>query len=256
MPDLNHRFQAGRMNKDLDERLVPNGEYRDALNVQVATSDNSDVGTLQNILGNLDISSASFVDPVTGNTMDEAVLETYGFYCVGSVVDEKNDKLYWLVSGTGVDFIAEYDYSTKKVHPIVVDTFQANILPGDGGRVLNFDKGFLVTGINIMEETIFWTDNNTEPKRVNIPQIRLGTVDFLTHTVFHVPNPSKNSATPYVAVGDLEEGHITVIRKGPTTAPKLEMKNTKVGDINYDSVSGQVTTTYSHPLSILWDTTT
>ena len=32
MPELNHKFHAGRMNKDLDERLVPNGEYRDALN--------------------------------------------------------------------------------------------------------------------------------------------------------------------------------------------------------------------------------
>ena len=253
MPDLNHRFQAGRMNKDLDERLVPNGEYRDAMNVQVATSDGSDVGTLQNILGNLDISSASFVDPVTGNTMDKAVLDTYGFYCVGSIVDEKNDKLYWLVSGVGVDFIAEYDYTTKKVHPIVVDTFQANILPGDGGRVLNFDKGFLVTGINMMEETIFWTDNNTEPKRVNVPQIRLGTVDFLTHTVFHVPNPDKTSATPYITAGDLQEDHITVIRKGPNIAPKLEMKNTKVGDVDYNSVSGETTTTLLGPLTSLWD---
>ena len=253
MPDLNHRFQAGRMNKDLDERLVPNGEYRDALNVQIGTSDGSDVGTLQNILGNLDISSSSFVDPVTGNTMDEAVLETYGFYCVGSVVDEKNDKLYWLVSGTGVDFIAEYDYNTKKVHPIVVDTFQANVLPGDGGRVLNFDKGFLITGINIMDETIFWTDNNTEPKRVNVPQIRLGTVDFLTHTIFYVTNPDKTSSTPYVAVGDLEEDHITVIRKGPNTAPKLEMKNTVVGDTNYNSVSGETSTTLLGPLTLFWD---
>ena len=253
MPDLNHKFQAGRMNKDLDERLVPNGEYRDALNVQVATSDGSDVGTLQNILGNLDVSSASFIDPVTGNTMDEAVLETYGFYCVGSVVDEKNDKLYWLVSGVGVDFIAEYDYNTKKIHPIVVDTFQANVLPGDGGRVLNFDKGFLITGINIMEETIFWTDNNTEPKRVNVPQIRLGTVDFLTHTIFHVPNPDKTSLTPFVAAGDLEEDHVTVIRKGPNTAPKLEMKNTVVGDTNYNSVSGETSTTLLGPLTLFWD---
>ena len=40
------------MNKDLDERLVPNGEYRDALNLEVATSEGSDVGTLQSILGN------------------------------------------------------------------------------------------------------------------------------------------------------------------------------------------------------------
>ena len=35
MPEIKHTFQGGGMNKDLDERLVPNGQYRDALNVQV-----------------------------------------------------------------------------------------------------------------------------------------------------------------------------------------------------------------------------
>ena len=55
MPELNHRFQVGRMNKDLDERLVPNGEYRDALNAQVSSSDGSDIGALQTIMGNIDL---------------------------------------------------------------------------------------------------------------------------------------------------------------------------------------------------------
>ena len=45
MPELKHNFQTGRMNKDLDERLVPNGEYRDALNIEVSTSEDSDVGS-------------------------------------------------------------------------------------------------------------------------------------------------------------------------------------------------------------------
>ena len=40
------------MNKDLDERLVPNGEYRDALNIQIATSDGSEVGSVQSIPSN------------------------------------------------------------------------------------------------------------------------------------------------------------------------------------------------------------
>ena len=52
MPELKRTFSGGIMNKDLDERLVPNGQYRDALNVQVSTSEGSDVGALQNILGN------------------------------------------------------------------------------------------------------------------------------------------------------------------------------------------------------------
>ena len=39
------------MNLDLDERIIPNGQYKEALNVQVSTSEDSDVGTVQNILG-------------------------------------------------------------------------------------------------------------------------------------------------------------------------------------------------------------
>ena len=52
MPEIKHQFMGGKMNKDNDERLVPNGEYRDAMNIQVATSEDSDVGTAQNVLGN------------------------------------------------------------------------------------------------------------------------------------------------------------------------------------------------------------
>ena len=52
MPELKRNFSAAKMNKDLDERLIPPGQYRDALNVQVATSDGSNVGSLQTLLGN------------------------------------------------------------------------------------------------------------------------------------------------------------------------------------------------------------
>jgi hypothetical protein len=51
MPDIKHYFRSGKMNKDLDERLVPNGEYRDALNIEMSTSDGDDVGTVQNVRG-------------------------------------------------------------------------------------------------------------------------------------------------------------------------------------------------------------
>ena len=40
------------MNKDLDARLVPNGEYRDAQNISVSRSEGSDAGALENLLGN------------------------------------------------------------------------------------------------------------------------------------------------------------------------------------------------------------
>ena len=45
-------FSSGKMNKDLDERLVQKGEYRDALNVKVANSSGSDVGSVENEISN------------------------------------------------------------------------------------------------------------------------------------------------------------------------------------------------------------
>ena len=84
MPEIKHQFTGGKMNKDLDERLVPNGQYRDALNIQVSTSEDSDVGAVQNILGNSLVLGQSFIG-------DDAV-------CIGSIADEKNDKLYYFVS--------------------------------------------------------------------------------------------------------------------------------------------------------------
>ena len=53
MPEIKNTFLKGRMNKDLDERLIANGEYRDASNIQVSSTEASDAGTVQNILGNI-----------------------------------------------------------------------------------------------------------------------------------------------------------------------------------------------------------
>ena len=85
MPEIKHNFTGGKMNKDVDERLVPKGEYRDAMNIQVSTSEGSDVGTVQNILGN------SLVQT-------QALLDYNDHECIGSVSDEKNDAFYWLVA--------------------------------------------------------------------------------------------------------------------------------------------------------------
>ena len=52
MPEIKHNFTSGKMNKDLDERLVPNGEYVHAENIQVSTSEGSNLGSVQNLLSN------------------------------------------------------------------------------------------------------------------------------------------------------------------------------------------------------------
>ena len=52
MAKVVNTFVKGKLNKDLDARLVPNGEYRDARNVQISKYEGPDVGELENVLGN------------------------------------------------------------------------------------------------------------------------------------------------------------------------------------------------------------
>ena len=78
MPEIKHTFLGGKMNKDLDERLIPKDGYIDAMNIQVSTSEDSDVGTAQNILGNIEIE----LDGI--NLPDHAVT-------IASISDEKNE---------------------------------------------------------------------------------------------------------------------------------------------------------------------
>ena len=44
MANLTRNFTAGVMNKMVDERLIPNGQYIDALNVRMGSTENAEVG--------------------------------------------------------------------------------------------------------------------------------------------------------------------------------------------------------------------
>ena len=81
MAKLQHTFIQGKMNKDLDERLIPEGEYRDALNIQLASTDGNDAGAIQNIIGNRQISFLNLSNP----------------RLIGSVVDNASNLIYWFV---------------------------------------------------------------------------------------------------------------------------------------------------------------
>ena len=52
MAESKNTFLKSKMNKDLDNRLMPPGEYRDAQNISISRSEDSDVGASENVLGN------------------------------------------------------------------------------------------------------------------------------------------------------------------------------------------------------------
>ena len=204
MPEIKNTFRGGKMNKDLNERLVPKGEYRDALNIQVNTSDGSDVGTVQNILSNekiFELSQSAVTNPT----------------CVGAVVDSENNKFYWFVKGDDKDLIIEY--SDQQTRLIVVDVNK---------DVLKF-TGEIITGINILDGMLFWTDNNSEPKKINIENCALGlnkNNPYITQTKLHnfFQDTVLGLNSPYTDSNvDLLEEHITVIKRAPYNPPAIEL---------------------------------
>ena len=206
MPKLAHNFVQGKMNKDLDERLVPNGQYRDALNIQVSSSEGSDVGAVENILGNTKQNKKS----ASVNWADNFGLTSAK--CIGSIKDSQNNKVYWFVNSADVDTILEYDETTGFIAPILVDT----------GSVLNFNTSNFITGINIFEGKLAWTDNLNEPCKIEIATFKAGSTQSGTSINTHTQVYSRN----FVA------SDITVIRKSPKTAPAVEVDSTLVAVTN------------------------
>jgi len=201
MPEIKNQFTGGKMNKDLDERLVPKGEYRDAMNIQVSTSEGSDVGTIQNILGNKEIGfQDGFVLPA-------------GSITVGCIADEKNDTLYYLVWSDSVNYIISYTKNNPYGLPVFVDY----------NNVLEFQNNTYITGINIIDNMLLWTDNKTEPKKINIIRCKAGTTNFTQHTRLINNTQLVNLATAI----DIETKHITVIKKAPKTSLKLKLNTSR-----------------------------
>ena len=145
---LTNTFTKGIMNKDLDERLVPNGQYRDGQNIGVSTSEESSVGSIENILGNTEVGS--------GYTF------TVNAVTIGAYADDARETIYWLVADTDFDYVMSYNSNTNVSTVLLKDT---------KNRVLKFNKEFIVTGISLIGDLLFWTDNLNAPRKLNIKKI-------------------------------------------------------------------------------------
>ena len=80
MPEAKNTFIQSKMNKDMDGRIIPNGQFRDGENVQISKSEGDDVGALEVVLGN---------SLVTDFGLDIPNLEAIGKY-----FDDATDNVY------------------------------------------------------------------------------------------------------------------------------------------------------------------
>ena len=122
MAEVKRTAHKGKMNRDLDDRLVPDGEYRLGVNVNIGRSDGSDVGAVENLQGNTLQDVAN--DPLLQNSE-----------VIGQVKDPNSDKIYYFTTSdsidangleNGVDQIREFDAATGNIKTILTDTKAPN----------------------------------------------------------------------------------------------------------------------------------
>ena len=155
MANTSTNFILGKMNKSVDERLVPPGEYIDALNVRLGSTENTEIGAVENSKGNSILTNVQF-----SNAPLSSSARTIGVY-----EDGINETIYWFVhdedntnSPTGkVDLILSYNTNVGSLTYHVIST-----------SVLNFDKKYLITGVNKIEDLLFFTDNINPPRVINV----------------------------------------------------------------------------------------
>jgi len=166
MADLQRTFLAGRMNKDLDERLIPDGEYRDAVNITIDTSEGSSIGAVQNAFGNTQLNIPQSILASMGVTISND-LST-----IGAVTYEAQSLLYWFVVGSNFEGIFEYNQENQAT----------SLILGCTQGQLGFTKNNLITGVNYITDgkgsgILVWNDNKNEPRKINISRARTYSVD-------------------------------------------------------------------------------
>ena len=88
MANFTRNFIAGRMNKVVDQRLLPEGEYVDAMNIRMGSTENSEIGVIENTKGNLSLTSLTYID---GTPLSATAR------CIGAIQDSANETIYWFV---------------------------------------------------------------------------------------------------------------------------------------------------------------
>ena len=194
MPEIKNTFTGGKMNKDLDERLVPKGEYIDAMNVQVSTSENSDVGTVQNILGNSLGCPSDFL-PVNSFT-------------VGSISDESNDNLYWMISGDPFgDSAANLSQNINLQAPINLSDQILRKTTSGCERVFVDKYGFSAVNTSINDDSVI-TGISTEV----LDQIQVGT------EVVGIDSFGNNSNTTFVTYISTPDTYEVIFDANPSSS--------------------------------------
>ena len=146
MPIVTTNFVRGRMNKSVDERLLPPGEYVNAINVRLGSTETTEIGAVENSKGNTRLTTLQY-----NNT------DLIGAKCIGAYDDGANETIYWFITSTTVDMIVSYNTNTELIKYHVVSL-----------SVLNFNSEYLINSVNKIGDLLFFTDDINPPRKINV----------------------------------------------------------------------------------------
>lgn len=163
MANLTRNFLAGRMNKVYDQRVVPNGEYIDAMNVRMGSTENSEIGVIENSKGNTALTALAFID---GTSLSTDAL------CIGAIADSANETIYWFVHDSNFPDAPSGKLDMIVSKNILTGILTYHIISTDDGTglatTLNFNPKYLITGVDMIENLIFFTDDYNPPRFFNV----------------------------------------------------------------------------------------
>jgi hypothetical protein len=145
------------MNKDVDRRYLPQGEYMDANNAVVINGAEQTDGVLKTSLSNKRLTNIDFgANPVE----------------FGAMAYHKRNRIYWAVKSDSGCFLMEYDQQTQVVSFVLKDTRMP------GSRVFDLRDGYYINDMHIIssddesKELLLLTDNNMQPLCINIARAK------------------------------------------------------------------------------------
>ena len=191
--DIKTNFIKGRMNKSVDERILPMGEYRDALNIRLGSTEGTTVGAIENTKGNTQLTTLEY----NGSPLSSSAV------CIGAYEDGSNETMYWFVhdSVTGVDMVVSYD-----------DNINATVYHVVSTSVLNFNPQYVITGVDKIQNLLFWTDNLNPPRKINV---------------------NRQYPDPILGVDQVTEGDLSVIVAPPSSSPSIDLISVPQDSSNY-----------------------
>ena len=165
MAEVKNTFIQSKMNQDLDGRILPNGQYRYGKNIQISRSEGEDVGALENVLGTELLTTFGLTNTayeIIGHIVDVSSDLVYVF--ITDYSDSSNNNLANNITGQNNAF--NYDNKNCFIGVYNDRTNVSKLLVG--GDFLNFSKTHPITGVNLIEDLLFWTDNRNQPRKINI----------------------------------------------------------------------------------------